>query len=278
MDGNTKKFKIPSSLIIIKNIISWTIIFILAIIATFLMYYIIRTKFSNIKGQAYEPSFSMYTIISPSMVPNINVYDVIVSKKVNDINTIKIGDIITFISKSNLSSGMTITHRVIDIIEDDGMIKLKTQGDNNLSPDSSYVNKDNLIGKVVIRIPKIGRLQRFILGSGGWLLFIVIPGLLLVFFDVKKLFKLKQTQNKLKPKEPINDIVNTDVLRQEITNRAKERISNQEEEPVTKKAEIVFTINNDISNQEINSLPPNNKTNEEDASRSGDDFSDKNNN
>ena len=278
MDGNTKKFKIPSSLIIIKNIISWTIIFILAIIATFLMYYIIRTKFSNIKGQAYEPSFSMYTIISPSMVPNINVYDVIVSKKVDDINTIKIGDIITFISKSNLSSGMTITHRVIDIIEDDGMIKLKTQGDNNLSPDSSYVNKDNLIGKVVIRIPKIGRLQRFILGSGGWLLFIVIPGLLLVFFDVKKLFKLKQTQNKLKPKEPINDIVNTDVLRQEITNRAKERISNQEEEPVTKKAEIVFTINNDISNQEINSLPPNNKTNEEDASRSGDDFSDKNNN
>ena len=278
MDGNTKKFKIPSSLIIIKNIISWTIIFILAIIATFLMYYIIRTKFSNIKGQAYEPSFSMYTIISPSMVPNINVYDVIVSKKVDDINTIKIGDIITFISKSNLSSGMTITHRVIDIIEDDGMIKLKTQGDNNLSPDPSYVNKDNLIGKVVIRIPKIGRLQRFILGSGGWLLFIVIPGLLLVFFDVKKLFKLKQTQNKLKPKEPINDIVNTDVLRQEITNRAKERISNQEEEPVTKKAEIVFTINNDISNQEINSLPPNNKTNEEDASRSGDDFSDKNNN
>lgn len=278
MDGNTKKFKIPSSLIIIKNIISWTIIFILAIIATFLMYYIIRTKFSNIKGQAYEPSFSMYTIISPSMVPNINVYDVIVSKKVNDINTIKIGDIITFISKSNLSSGMTITHRVIDIIEDDGMIKLKTQGDNNLSPDPSYVNKDNLIGKVVIRIPKIGRLQRFILGSGGWLLFIVIPGLLLVFFDVKKLFKLKQTQNKLKPKEPINDIVNTDVLRQEITNRAKERISNQEEEPVTKKAEIVFTINNDISNQEINSLPPNNKTNEEDASRSGDNFSDKNNN
>ena len=260
MDENTKKFKIPSSLIIIKNIISWTIIFILAIIATFLMYYIIRTKYSNIRGQSYEPSFSMYTIISPSMVPNINVYDVIISKRVKDIDTIKIGDIITFISKSSLSSGMTITHRVIDIIEDDGLIKLKTQGDNNLSPDPAYVSKDNLIGKVVVRIPKIGRLQRFVLGSGGWLLFIIIPGVLLVFFDVKKLFRIKQTQRKLTPKEPVNEIVDTNILKQEIASRIKNQVPIPEERPIAKTTEIVFPIDNNLSEQEKIELASNNKS------------------
>lgn len=195
MGGNTNKFQLPSFIVMIKNIISWTIIFILAIVATFLMYYLIRSKIAGIKEESYEPSFAMYTIISPSMVPNINVYDVIVSKKVADISSIRIGDIITFTSTSSLSSGMIITHRVIDIIENDE-IKLKTQGDNNLSPDSSFVNKENLIGKVIIRIPKIGKLQKLLLSSGGWLLFIILPGLFLIINDIKKLSESKNSKNK----------------------------------------------------------------------------------
>ena len=34
-------------------------------------------------GKKYEPLISLYTIVSPSMEPNIRVYDVIITKKAN---------------------------------------------------------------------------------------------------------------------------------------------------------------------------------------------------
>lgn len=215
MGTDKKKFQLPAVVIMIKNIISWTIIFLLAIVAAFLMYYLIRSKIAGLKGQDYQPSFAMYTIVSPSMVPNINVYDVILSKRVSDINEIKVGDIITFTSTSSLSSGMIITHRVIDII-DSSEIRLKTQGDNNLSPDPSYVNQKNLIGKVVLRIPKIGKIQRLLLSSGGWIIFIILPGLFLIFYDIRKLAKVKPVKVKQKlAEEPLPPV--TEEPKPEIT-------------------------------------------------------------
>ncbi len=227
MGEDRKKFRLSSSLLMIKNIVAWTLIFILAIIATFIVYYLIMSKIASIKGQEYDPKYAMYTIISPSMVPNINVYDVIVSKKTTDIDLLKINDIITYVSTSEASLGKIITHRVIDIIDDEGLIKIKTQGDNNLSPDSSYVTAKNLIGRVVLRIPKIGRLQKFLLGSMGWLVFIIIPGIFLIIFDLRKI-----ARNKAKKKTIINQpspITNENPIinRESIVNNQFNQLPNQ---------------------------------------------------
>ena len=61
---------------LLSTIISWTIFALLVICAILLVYYFIATKIYAKKGSGYEPKFSLYTIISPSMVPNIKVYDV----------------------------------------------------------------------------------------------------------------------------------------------------------------------------------------------------------
>ena len=100
----SKKGKAKRVFKYITDVISWTCLCILILIGALLVWYFISAKIYASKGEKYTPYFSLYTIISPSMEPNIKVYDVILDTRVDDVNTIKEGDIITFISSGNLSS------------------------------------------------------------------------------------------------------------------------------------------------------------------------------
>jgi len=181
----------------ISTVVSWTALVILILLALFLAYYFIGSKLSEQKGEKFEPIVSLYTIISPSMTPNINVWDVVVDKKINKPEDIKEGDVITFISTSSISTGMTITHRVIEVVEDENGVAYRTKGDNNLSPDTSPAKYDNVIGKVILRIPKLGKVQDLLANKGGWLIAVVIPALFIIISDILKIFKLTGVKNKI---------------------------------------------------------------------------------
>lgn len=185
----------------IGNIISWTLLVLLLIVAGFLMYYIISTQLYAAKGEKYAPKYSLYTIISPSMTPNINVYDIIIDKRVDDPSKLEVGDVITFISTSSISNGMTITHRIVDKIDTEEGIKYKTKGDNNLTADYALVTQDKIIGKVQFRIPQLGRIQFFLSSKGGWLFVILIPALIIIFGDILKLTKLVNIKKRVKDVE-----------------------------------------------------------------------------
>lgn len=182
----------------VANILSWTALVLLLAIAAFLLYVGIASRLYATKGAAYEPKFTLYTIISPSMQPNLNVYDTIIDKRVDDSSEIEIGDVITFISTSRVSQGMTVTHRVIDIIPaEDGTVQFKTKGDNNLTPDSAYVTEGNILGRVILRIPQLGRIQFFLANRGGWLLIVVVPSIIVLIRYVIKLIRLTKVQDKV---------------------------------------------------------------------------------
>lgn len=191
----------------IKKIISWVIIGLLILLAIFLMYYIISSKFNDISGKKFEPKMSLYTIISTSMEPNIKVYDVVFDVKVNP-NNIKEGDVITFISTSTLSDGMTITHRVIGIIDTENGRKFRVKGDNNSTPDSSLVDAKNVLGKVMFKLPQIGRVQFLLQSKGGWLFALLIPALFVVMYDVLKVVRLSSAKVMIEEtlKEPEEDL------------------------------------------------------------------------
>ncbi|MCI8575447.1 MAG: signal peptidase I [Bacilli bacterium] len=182
---------------LIADIVSWTILTILVVIAAFLLYYFVANKIYASKGEQFSPAIGLYTIVSPSMEPNLRVYDVIIDKKVNSPNEIKVGDIITFISTSTISKGLTITHRVVALVETENGIEYKTKGDNNMSPDSTTVQFKNILGKVVIKVPQLGRVQQFLSTSSGWLLVVVIPAVLIIFNDILKIFKLTGAKKKV---------------------------------------------------------------------------------
>lgn len=181
----------------IATIISWTLFMLLVLIIGFLVYYLVCTNIYAAKGEKYEPKFSLYTIVSPSMEPQIKVYDVILNIKVDDKKDIKAGDVITFISTSNISYGMTVTHRVTEVINGKEGLEFKTKGDNNLTEDSDTAKAYNILGKVVLKIPQLGRLQFFLASNGGWLLVIIFPALFIIVNDILKIIKLKKTKEKL---------------------------------------------------------------------------------
>ena len=92
--------------------------------------------------------FKIIGIETPSMTPNINVGDaVIINKKVNT-NKLKEKDVVAYKNKDNV----IVVHRIININSDGTYI---TKGDYNNSADSDYVNKNQIVGKVILKIPYI---------------------------------------------------------------------------------------------------------------------------
>ena len=92
---------------------------------------------------------------------------------------------------------MIVTHRVMEVKKTESGYKYKTKGDNNLSPDSAYAEYNNVIGKVILRVPQLGRVQHFLGTQGGWLVVIVIPALFIIISDIMKIFKLSGVKNKI---------------------------------------------------------------------------------
>lgn len=177
----------------ITTVVSWTIFVLLVVIGVLLVYYYISVRLYATKGEKYEPKFSIYTIVSESMEPTINKYDVIINTKVDDIDDVKVNDVITFISTWKVTYGMTITHRVVGTKTlDDGEKCLVTRGDNNTVEDMACVKKSDLIGVTKAVIPSLGKVQFFLSSSSGFLLVILVPALYIIIKDIFKIFNLSK--------------------------------------------------------------------------------------
>ena len=237
----SKKGKAKRVFKYITDVVSWTCLCILILIGALLVWYFISAKIYASKGEKYTPYFSLYTIISPSMEPNIKVYDVILDTRVDDVNTIKEGDIITFISSGNLSSGMTITHRVVEVLHTDEGLRFRTKGDNNQTADGALVIPENVLGKTLLRIPMLGRVQFLLASKGGLLIFILIPAVGIIVYDIIKLFRVKDVSDKVE--EVIQDKPEDKVLEEQKMieeNRKQELIEKLNKEKNKKKIEFEF--------------------------------------
>ncbi len=163
---------------------------------------------NNLKKGIQKPALvSAYTIVSPSMVPNINVLDVIITTRVSDPSKIKVGDVITFNSTDYRSSGVTVTHRVKKIEKtSDGKYLFTTKGDANNTEDATRQPFSSIYGKVLLRLPKLGYIQYILSTVLGWLLLIIVPTVLIIGADIIKIIKtIKNDPNlkdKSKKKEP----------------------------------------------------------------------------
>ena len=157
---------------------------------------------NNLKKGIQKPALvSAYTIVSPSMVPNINVLDVIITTRVSDPSKIKVGDVITFNSTDYRSSGVTVTHRVKKIEKtSDGKYLFTTKGDANNTEDATRQPFSSIYGKVLLRLPKLGYIQYILSTVLGWLLLIIVPTVLIIGADIIKIIKTIKDDPNLKDK------------------------------------------------------------------------------
>jgi signal peptidase len=86
-------------------------------------------------------------IATASMVPELNVGDLTIIQKCTA-NDVKVQDIIEY-----QMDGYTVIHRIITITQEDGEFFFITKGDNNTSEDKTPVSEQQLIGKVIFKIP-----------------------------------------------------------------------------------------------------------------------------
>lgn len=190
-----KNIKLRKTFRMIYKVISYSLIVILMIIASFFIVYFISGKLAEKSGK--NPPFGLYTIISPSMTPNIEVYDVVFVKNV-DPKDLEINDIITFYSTNSFFGGTPITHRIVEILDVPSKgTMFRVKGDANERADDEKVLPNNIIGKVMFKIPKLGKLQFFLASRTGWLIAILIPAIIIVTYDIIKLIKLIIARNKM---------------------------------------------------------------------------------
>ena len=167
------------------------------IVFTYLIIYFGDQYFGSKSGDSKLPIYSAYVIVSPSMVPTINVNDGVVVQRVDKQGNLNIGDIITFSSKDIRYSGLTITHRIVgkQTIQN-GNLVYRTKGDNNKSEDSSLVSFGDIYGKVLFKVPSVGVLYNFITNPFGFTISIIIPIIVILVINIVKVKQLVDEERK----------------------------------------------------------------------------------
>ena len=184
----------------ISSVFLYSVMAVLILIFFMFAAYFVDQRVGLRKGETRAPLFGAYIIISNSMVPNINVYDAVVTVRVDQKN-IKVDDIITFISKEIETQGTPITHRVVGIVYENNdkksgkVMGYRTKGDHNNTPDFAIIAPNEVLGKVYLRIPMIGYLQAILTKRLGWFLIIVVPCLLLIGNDFIKIILAVNKKN-----------------------------------------------------------------------------------
>ena len=173
----------------LSSVLLWSLFSLLVIIFMMLGAYFID-QMAGVKNKDNRgPLFGAYVIISGSMIPNINVNDAVVTLRAKAPD-IKVNDIITFVSKEIDTRGVPITHRVVGIVETEEGEAYRTKGDANLTVDRALIKQSEVLGKVFLTIPKIGYVKTILTSSPGWLAIIVLPCILVIVKDVRKLSRL----------------------------------------------------------------------------------------
>ena len=183
------------------------VIFLLLVIIFFLfILYFVDLLYNIHSGEDKPPLFDAYIIVSPSMVPTINVEDAIIIAR-SDPEDLKQGDIISYLATDSYYSGKVITHRIVGIEKsEDGDLLFRTKGDNNNVSDAVLVNEDNVYGKVLFRIPMLGYVRQFLSTYFGWILCIALPILYLVMTEVVRVRKMIFNAKKKKENEEIEKL------------------------------------------------------------------------
>jgi len=121
-------------------------------------------------------------VLTDSMYPEIESGDLIICHTIKA-EDVKVDDVISFFDPAGNGTSV-VTHRVIEIVEEDGEIKFRTKGDFNNTEDKELVPAENLVGIYQSRIAGAGKIAMFMQSTAGLIICVVLPIVLLVGYDI----------------------------------------------------------------------------------------------
>jgi len=129
---------------------------------------------------AFGTQNPFYVVASGSMIPVLQVYDVIIIQGHVPFEEIEIGNIIVFNRPSD--HDRVIVHRVISIT-DDNPKTIRTQGDaNNASiPGTDFpITEEEYIGKVEYTLPQVGYVTQLLKPPRNYIIIVIVVGVMII--------------------------------------------------------------------------------------------------
>lgn len=165
-----KKISFSGVVALAVKIVLGALVALLVFVAANLAYdkYVKKSAIPSVFGK------SVLVIATPSMSGSIDAGDAIIIEKSN---SYKKGDVVTYFPAAEATS---VTHRIVRIEGD----KYYTKGDANENEDPDPVFKNQIAGKVVGRIPKLGIIIEWLRTWQGIAFLVAIGAVIVALFMV----------------------------------------------------------------------------------------------
>lgn len=126
--------------------------------------------------------YSIFTVVTGSMVPVYEVGDMILTLDV-DPDTLEVGDDVVYMGEMDSYKDKIVTHRIVSIDNSDGTRVFHTKGVAN-SYEDPLVNGNQIYGKVLYRFTILSFLSKIVNNAYGFYFIVFIPFAVMIFMEV----------------------------------------------------------------------------------------------
>ena len=185
-----------------SNIIKSIIIKLLYIIIIPIILYDLILIVQSARNKTETPDvfgIKLFTIVSGSMEPRIKINDIVIIKECQD-SEIELNDIIAYRVEDRI-----VTHRVVGIDVQNDESYYITRGDNNNAFDSDKISFNQVEGKFVGVIPRVGKIFVILKNKIVFGVIIVFLGFL-YYLDRKKITRQMERKAKRRKFERNNNL------------------------------------------------------------------------
>lgn len=171
----------------------------------------------------YAIVVSVVALILISLLPFKNNYHLLIVKSGSMEPVVKTGSIILTLPQSDYQideivayryalgdnpKKLLVTHRIIEIINENNQKLYLTQGDANETYDSNLVTKNQIIGKLAVKIPYLGYPINFLQSKVGAILIIALAAII-IYGEIGKIKKeikmiIQNRRHLSLPSKPLN--------------------------------------------------------------------------
>ena len=191
---------------------------------------------------AFGTQNPFYVVASGSMIPALEVYDIIVIQGHQPFEEVQVGDIIVFDRPSD--HNRVIVHRVESILSEDPLT-VRTQGDANPSfiRGTDYpITEEEYIGKVAYVIPQVGYITQILKPPMNYIIIAIVIGIMII----KQFTGKKKEVEDIVSKETLEELSDIGKIQQILTNqkflKRKLKILNKLKRNQTKIKKIINKI------------------------------------
>lgn len=146
-----------------------------------LVFFLLQSRITG--GAPSIAGYQLYIVLSGSMSPSFETGSVVLIRPLAP-SAVQVGDIITY--RDAEDSEKIVTHRVMAVLPTEPL-SFTTRGDANNANDLIPIPASNLLGRVNYSVPLLGYLLSFVRTGAGILLMVIVPALLIIVSELRRL-------------------------------------------------------------------------------------------